>query len=292
MDNILNTIKNTFLLNSTQFLFIVSVLILAFLCDLWLIRKEKNKNKINDYETVYPETGYTETELSVNNIEHPDFEEDYFNHYRTFKKCFHENPDYNICYYLDDYCLKIFYKVFKDKHSYILNLILTDGKYITLNFKDKYLLELLFDIYCELNLNCDLDSYVDRENYIDAKFKFLRFFVSVLNDEMEIHRYIQTTNKELNYSEEFLIDIEKIILPMFHQRIIKENHEILKNYIDEIRISLSYLPDFISESVNEGLNKHLNKTQNKSIEETEDIIYKGAEDIITDVFEKLKKNKI
>ncbi|EAP0773970.1 hypothetical protein DXO47_23820, partial [Salmonella enterica] len=277
-------------LNSTQFLFIASILILALICDLWLIRKEKKKNQINDYDSTI------EMELSVNNIEHPDFEEDYFNHYRRFKKSFHENPDYNINYYFDDYCLKIFYKVFKDKHPNILTLILTDEKYTICNFKSKYLLTLLFDIYCELSLNCELNSYTDREKYIDAKFKFLHFFVSVLSDGMEIHRYIQMTKEDINYTEEFLIDIEKIIIPMIHQKIIKENYTVFEKYLDEIRSNLdyvcNYLPDFISESVNEGLNKHINKIHEKSIEETEDIIYKGAEDIITDVFEKLKKNKI
>ncbi|EKP5184272.1 hypothetical protein P3N89_004604, partial [Salmonella enterica] len=78
--------------------------------------------------------------------------------------------------------------------------------------------------------------------------------------------------------------------------IIKENYTVFEKYLDEIRSNLdyvcNYLPDFISESVNEGLNKHINKIHEKSIEETEDIIYKGSEDIITDVFEKLKKNKI
>ncbi|EOF2380920.1 hypothetical protein LOX05_004811, partial [Salmonella enterica subsp. enterica serovar Infantis] len=75
MDNILNTIKNTFLLNSTQFLFIASILIVAFLCDLWLIRKEKaKKQKIEHLDYTITETEYTETE-------YPTFDDDYFDDY-------------------------------------------------------------------------------------------------------------------------------------------------------------------------------------------------------------------
>ncbi|HBI5318446.1 TPA: hypothetical protein K7636_004483, partial [Salmonella enterica] len=75
-------------------------------------------------------------------------------------------------------------------------------------------------------------------------------------------------------------------------------HEVIEK-IEAMGNILNYTPEFISESIKQGFNEYeFNKSNpemffaNKSIEETEDIIYKGAEDIITDVFEKLKKNKI
>ncbi|EDI7779308.1 hypothetical protein GK461_21745 [Salmonella enterica] len=286
MDNILNTIKNTFLLNSTQFLFIASILIVAFLCDLWLIRKEKaKKQKIEHLDYTITETEYTETE-------YPTFDDDYFDDYSKFTKSFSQNTNYNIRQYLDEYCLKVMFRTIKD-HS--MELIYLDHKIN--NIDDGFKLQLLSWINLDMIKNLELEENKKPENllkYINAKRKFFKYFSTVIKDMSEIHSF-----SFICEDKDFLEELKQYFIPMCIINIHNDKfHEVIEK-LEAMGNILNYTPEFISESIKQGFNEYeFNKSNpemffaNKSIEETEDIIYKGAEDIITDVFEKLKKNKI
>ncbi|MLU01693.1 hypothetical protein DQR60_23745 [Salmonella enterica subsp. enterica] len=286
MDNILNTIKNTFLLNSTQFLFIASILILALICDLWLIRKEKaKKQKIEHLDYTITETEYTETE-------YPTFDDDYFDDYSKFTKSFSQNTNYNIRQYLDEYCLKVMFRTIKD-HS--MELIYLDHKIN--NIDDGFKLQLLSWINSDMIKNLELEENKNPENlskYINAKRKFFKYFSTVIKDMSEIYSF-----SFICENKDFLEELKQYFIPMCIINIHNDKfHEVIEK-IEAMGNILNYTPEFISESIKQGFNEYeFNKSNpemffaNKSIEETEDIIYKGAEDIITDVFEKLKKNKI
>lgn len=286
MDNILNTIKNTFLLNSTQFLFIASILIVAFLCDLWLIRKEKaKKQKIEHLDYTMTETEYTETE-------YPTFDDDYFDDYSKFTKSFSQNTNYNIRQYLDEYCLKVMFRTIKDHSMEFIYL-----NYKINNLDDGFKLQLLSWINSDMIKNLELEENKKPENllkYINAKRKFFKYFSTVIKDMSEIHIF-----SFICKDKDFLEELKQYFIPMCIINIHNDKfHEVIHK-LEAMGNILNYTPEFISESIKQGFNEYeFNKSNpemffaNKSIEETEDIIYKGSEDIITDVFEKLKKNKI